>query len=169
VIEISLVVDSFNGLGDTIGFDNFKIIVPSKEVEIDIKPGSDPNCFNNDGNGVIPVAILGSANFDVSQIDAGSVVLEGMSVAVKGKSNKLHIEDVNNDGFDDLVVQIEDTDNVFSEGDATATLTGNLKSKFGGTSFLGTDSICIVGNANAPALNPRSKLTTTWARVKSAR
>jgi hypothetical protein len=28
-------------------------------VPIDIKPGSYPNCFNNDGNGVIPVAILG--------------------------------------------------------------------------------------------------------------
>ena len=33
------------------------------DVEIDIKPGSDPNCFNNNGHGVIPVAILSSNNF----------------------------------------------------------------------------------------------------------
>ena len=37
-----------------------------KPVAIDIKPGSDPNCFNNDGHGVIPVAILSSTDFDAT-------------------------------------------------------------------------------------------------------
>ena len=41
--------------------------IPVLQVAIDIKPGSDPNCFNNNGNGVIPVAILGSASFDVAE------------------------------------------------------------------------------------------------------
>ena len=36
---------------------------------IDIKPGSDPNCININGHGVIPVAILGSEDFDVSLVD----------------------------------------------------------------------------------------------------
>lgn len=47
------------------------------QVEIDIKPGSDPNCFNNDGHGTIPVAILGRADFDVSAIDPGTATLTG--------------------------------------------------------------------------------------------
>ncbi len=34
-------------------------------------------------------------------------------------------EDVNEDGFDDLVVQIEDNDGVFNPGDTTDTVTGS--------------------------------------------
>ena len=114
-------------------------------VEIDIKPASDPNCFNNNGNGVIPVAILGSVDFDVTQIDADSVQLEGMSVKTVGKSNKLlaNVVDSDGDGFDDLVVKIEDQDGVFAPGDSSATLTGNLLPEFGSTLIEGTDSICI--------------------------
>ncbi|MDL1975789.1 MAG: hypothetical protein LWX55_13650, partial [Deltaproteobacteria bacterium] len=112
-------------------------------VEIDIKPGSEPNCFNNDGHGVIPVAILGSEDFDVTTIDAGSVMLEGLAVKAVGKSNKLlaHYEDVDSDGYDDLVVQIEDDDLIFEEGDTTAMVTGNLNN---GMPIQGSDSICIV-------------------------
>lgn len=115
---------------------------PSIEVVIDIKPGSDPNCFNNDGHGVIPVAILGSADFDVTSIDPGTVQLEGLLVRMVGKSDKLlaHIEDVNNDGFDDLVVQIEDVDGIWSAGTTLATVTGAL---FDGTPIVGQDYVCI--------------------------
>ena len=35
-------------------------------VDIDIKPGSDPNCFTSDGHGSIPIAILSSVDFDAS-------------------------------------------------------------------------------------------------------
>ena len=113
------------------------------EVEIDIKPGSDPNTFNNNGNGVIPVAILGSIDFDVRRINPDTVILEGLKVKVVGKSNKLlsHYEDVNGDGYEDLVVQIEDSDKVFSEGCTPVKLSGNLND---GTHFEGTDEICIV-------------------------
>ncbi len=112
------------------------------EVAIDIKPGSDPNCFNIDGRGVIPVAILGSADLDVNTINIDSLVLEGLDVAVRGKDKPLaHLEDVNGDGFDDLVVQFEDDPTNWTGGGATATLTGAL---LDGTSITGTDSICIV-------------------------
>jgi hypothetical protein len=114
-------------------------------VDIDIKPGSYPNCFNNNGNGVIPVAVLGSAEFDVSQIDVATIALDGLSVATRGKENKLlaAYEDVNKDGYTDLVVKIEDVDGTFSQGSGTATLTGNLLAQFGGTRFQGTDTICV--------------------------
>ena len=86
-------------------FDAWPDWFPILGVDIDIKPGSDPNCFNNDGNGVIPVAILGSAAFEVTQVDDSTVILEGLAIKVAGKKGKLlsHIEDTNADGFDDLV------------------------------------------------------------------
>ncbi len=40
---------------------------------IDIKPGSDPSSANLNGNGVAPVAVLGSAYSDVTAIDVGTV------------------------------------------------------------------------------------------------
>ena len=57
-------------------------------------------------------------------------------------------------------------DGVFEPGEAIATLTGNL---IDGTPIEGTDTICIVGPPLAPRLNSRSKLTTTWARIKTRR
>jgi hypothetical protein len=44
-------------------------------VSIDIKPGSCPNSWNRDSNGVLPVALLGTEDFDVSQIDLASVTI----------------------------------------------------------------------------------------------
>jgi len=109
-------------------------------VGIDIKPGSDPNCFNSDGHGVIPVAILGSADFDASTVDPFTVLLNGAVVRVKGKSgNAGSLEDVNGDGFQDLVVQIVD-DSSYTVGDTTATLSGVT---YDGVRIVGTDTICI--------------------------
>jgi hypothetical protein len=112
-------------------------------VSIDIKPGSDPNSVNINDHGVIPVAILGGSDLNVSDIDPASVKLAGMAVKAVGKSNKLlaHIENANGDAFDDLVVQIQDSDGIFESGCTTATLTGSL---FSGRSIEGADSICIV-------------------------
>jgi len=110
------------------------------QVTIDIKPGSDPNCFNSDGHGVIPVAILGSADFDASTVDPFTVALDGAAVRVKGKSgNAGSLEDVNGDGFQDLVVQITD-EGGYSSGDTAATLSG---STYDGVPIVGTDTICI--------------------------
>src|SRR4030042_4686286 len=45
-------------------------------VAIDIKPGSCPNPFNLKSRGVLPVAILGTAEFDVTTIDRASIKLQ---------------------------------------------------------------------------------------------
>ena len=113
-------------------------------VDIDIKPGPDPNCFNNEGNGVITVVILGSSSFDVSQVDTDTVRLAGVSIKVSSKKNPTalaSIEEVNGDLISDMGVKIEDIDGTFVPGDTTATLTGKL---IYGTEFGGTGSICIV-------------------------
>ncbi len=121
----------------------FNWIVNPVPVSIDIKPGSDPNCFNNNGHGVLPVAILSSTTFDAAQVDPITVFLESLPVRVVGRKGNIqaHLEDVNGDGLADLMIQIEDQDGVFEEGDTLATLTGSL---FDGTSIEGSDAICIV-------------------------
>jgi len=111
-------------------------------VDIDIKPGSYPNCFNSDGKGAIPVAILSSDDFDATLVNPSSISLNGQGVRIVGKGNiQSHIEDVNGDGLDDLMVQIEDMDGTYGAGNAIAVLTGET---FGGDPMKGTDSICIV-------------------------
>jgi len=130
----------FAGRGSAYAIGYATAAPPVIEVEIDIKPGSDPNCINLDSNGVIPVAILGSATFDAADVDPSTVTLEGAAVRLKGKSgNYGSLEDVNNDGYPDLVVHIVDFS--VSSGATTATLTGEL---FDGTPIEGSDSICIV-------------------------
>ncbi|HEA68418.1 MAG TPA: hypothetical protein ENI07_16590 [Desulfobacterales bacterium] len=46
-----------------------------ESIEIDIKPGSDPNSINLGAGGVVPVAINGSPEFDVTTVNLGSVLL----------------------------------------------------------------------------------------------
>jgi hypothetical protein len=121
------------------------------EVGIDIKPGSYPNSFNLNGNGVIPVAILGSADFDVTQVDVNSLLFAGLTVRVKGNGTpQCSYQDVSGDftyptgapdGFTDLVCQYVDNPANWTAGDSFATLTGNL---LDGTPISGTDSIRIV-------------------------
>lgn len=111
-------------------------------VEIDIKPGSDPNCLNINGNGVIPVAILGSELFDVGDIYQDNLSFGGLGVRMRGKKGPLcGLEDINGDGFSDLVCHFEDDTSHWIAGSSTATLIGERSD---GTSFAGTDSICVV-------------------------
>lgn len=118
------------------------------EVVIDIKPGSFPSCFNNNGNGIIPVAIFGSETFDVHEVDVSTVELEGLPVAMKAPGRYMAAyEDVDLDGYMDLVVKFDDVAGVFDQGDEYATLTGNL---LDGTPFFGVGDICVRGPKTQP-------------------
>jgi hypothetical protein len=124
-------------------YDNIDVTPLPTPADIDIKPGSHPNPINNDGKGVIPVAIFGSPDLDVMFILPWTVELEGMPVKTVGKTDKLlaHYEDVNGDGFDDLVVQIQDMEETFADDATEAFLTGEL---IDGTLIEGVDEITIV-------------------------
>ncbi len=112
-------------------------------VEIDIKPGSDPNSINLQSEGVIPVAIITTPDFDASVVDVATVTLSGASARLRGRSQKVgSLEDVDGDGDLDMVVQFEvqDTSNlraVFSE----AVLVGKTISS---VDIMGVDSIVVV-------------------------
>jgi hypothetical protein len=47
-------------------------------VSVDIKPGSCPNSLNVGSRGVLPVAIVGTADFDATTVDPVTVALDGV-------------------------------------------------------------------------------------------
>ncbi len=120
-------------------------------VGIDIKPGSDPNAINSKKeNGVIPVALLGSATFDVTNVDVTTLEFDAES-AFPGASpfHDLtdpavladHTQDVNGDGWMDLVSHYRTGDTDIAPGDTVACLTGEF---LGGGTFEGCDAIKVV-------------------------
>ena len=58
--------------------DIYECVSSNTEVSIDIKPTSCPNPLNVKSKGVLPVAILGTADFDVTTVDPATVELEGV-------------------------------------------------------------------------------------------
>lgn len=122
---------------------------PVRIVSIDIKPGSDPNSINLGEQGLLPVAILGTQDFDVTTIDPGSIELGGVSLTERGskKTPKLaySLEDVDGDGFTDMMaffeVQTLVTDGVLEVTTTELELTATSDS---GTPIKGTDSVNIV-------------------------
>ena len=137
--------------------------VPVISVDIDVKPGSCPNPLNLKSKGVLPVAVLGTAEFDVTTIDPGTIQLnrscEGCvgvapirwsyeDVATPFVGELCDCHDLNGDGYIDLTLKFDTQelvsslklDNVAGET-IPLTLTGNLKAENGGTQIEGEDCI----------------------------
>ena len=130
-----------SGLWNTFGSGNLAFSLHSNagQVQIDIKPGSDPNPVNPRSNGVIPVAVLGSTDFDAMQVDFSTVTFgpDGATPAHDG-----HVEDVNDDSIMDMMFHFKTQETGIVCGDTEATLTGET---FDETQFTGTDTIKTVG------------------------
>lgn len=158
--DIFVVLDPDNDLEEYEEGNNqsFVTIVPPQEiaVEIDICPEKCPNTLDVGSKGQLPLAILGTEVFDVTQIDPDSVYLEGVY------RKRYNYEDVTGPhecdcGFDcespdgnvDMTLKFDRKQIIpvigeVNDGDVIElTLTGNLKSEFGGTPIQGTDTIII--------------------------
>ena len=88
----------------------------AKKVEINWRPNSPSQEVNLAGDGEVSVAVLGTENFDVAELDSTSVraddqkdvLLNGEGITpIDGQSR---LEDVNEDGFQDLVVAFGKSD-----------------------------------------------------------
>ena len=128
-------------------------------VTIDIKPGSDPNSVNPKSKGVIPVAVLGSIDFDAMQVDFSTVTFgpDGASPKHDG-----HVEDVNDDDFMDMVFHFKTQETGIVCGDTDATLNGET---FGNIPilFTGTDTVKTVGcNGSKQDTSVKGKGAMSW-------
>ncbi len=140
-------------------------VAPPPTVPVDIKPGSCPNPINVKSRGVIPVAILGTAGFDVSDVDPSTILLSrngngGVSplrwayadVATPyfpftGKEDCLDCNELCGDGETDLVLNFDTQEVVGALGEVTDGECLVLKlagEKNDDTSFEGEDVVLIL-------------------------
>ncbi|MGE5090132.1 MAG: hypothetical protein ACM3QY_13475 [Candidatus Levyibacteriota bacterium] len=109
-------------------------------IAIDVRPGS-TGCLNPTSNGVIPVAILGSASFQVKDIRLDdSLKLGSLALRVRGSRPLCSLSDANADGYDDLVCQFDNVSTNWTSGQTTATVSGKL---YNGLPIQGSDTICV--------------------------
>jgi hypothetical protein len=123
------------------------------DFAVDIKPGSCVNPVNVKSKGYLPVAILGSAEFDVSRVDPDSVMLNGVSAARSAvedigmtTTDDPYCDDNLPDGFDDLVIKFNTQKIVASLGEDIHdgdVLELELTWSCDGIPYAGTDRIVI--------------------------
>jgi hypothetical protein len=146
------------------------------EIPVDIKPQSCPNPFQVKKKGVLPVAILGTEEFDVGEVDPASVRLVNLvdpgnsdlhvaplrwsieDVATPyepftGKQGAYDCNEFGSDGYSDLTLKFEAQEVVavlgeVHDGDVLVLqLIGNLQEEFGSTPIIGEDVIRILKKA----------------------
>ncbi len=92
---------------------------PSASMQVDLVPGSVDNVVNpREGRG-IEVAVLGSPQLDVGDINPRTLRLKGADVLLVGKSDKslCRQADINGDGYLDLVCEMRTTGFRVDEGE----------------------------------------------------
>jgi hypothetical protein len=160
----------FNAMG--LVFEQMTISVAAGvTAAVDIKPGSCPNPFNRKSRGKLPIAVLGTADFDVADIDVDTVELSradgvGGSVAplrtrfgdvgtpFEGEPCDCH--EMGGDGWDDLklkfrtqdIVSALELDTLMGGDFVELTVSGSL---LDGTPFSGSDCIRLVPPKDAKA------------------
>jgi hypothetical protein len=117
---------------------------PVRRVAIDIRPDSQENPVNLGAKGVLPVAILGSACFDVSTLDLATITLAGAPVERRGNDEFMSSpDDCNRDGFADLLLHFDSQALMLSPTDTRATLEARTAD---GALVRGSDRVRIVPN-----------------------
>ena len=111
-------------------------VTPSMQViNIDVRPGqADPANINPKAKGVIPVAILGQADFNVKEVDVSSLTFGHTGAEKTLRSCQKNTQDFNKDGFEDLLCHFENGDAGFGDEDVAGTVKGK---KVGGKEFRG--------------------------------
>jgi probable HAF family extracellular repeat protein len=138
---IHLKVTDSEGQSDTADSTLTIIPKPAVKVAVDIKPGSCPNPLNVKSSGVLPIAILGTADYDVTTIDPASVRLAGVEPLRSGyedvagpvtDTNDCNCTEAGPDGYLDLTLKFKTQEIVeaigeVNDGDVlTLELTGVL-------------------------------------------
>lgn len=161
-----------DGIGDTPYWvpsgakDNYPLMRPWNmvQVAVDIKPGSCPNPLNTKSKGVLTVAILGTEDFDPTDIDPTTVLLsrevceDGISpirwsyedVATPFEGTGCDCHDLDGDGYLDLTLKFKTQEVLASLGDVNdgevikLTISGHLKKEACSVPIQGSDCIIVL-------------------------
>ncbi len=149
-------------------------IMPQQLIALDIRPAGCPNPLVLRGRARLSVAIVGSPEFDVITVDAGSIRLAGVppvktsfeDVATPfepfaGKEDcSLDCHDWGPDGWMDLSLKFVSQEvaaalGTIRDGDCVVlTLMGNLREEFGGTPLRGEDVVVVVNGGRGRVGSP---------------
>ncbi len=151
------------GRHSTCGFSIEVMVEPILEdppVALDVLPEACRNPLNAKGRGILPVAVLGMADLDVTDIDVSTLMLEGVGpmrtgledvatpfLPLEGKSEPFDCTDEGPDGFADLTMKFDRQAILAAiapvvDGEARILrLTGNL---LDGTPISGEDVVVIL-------------------------
>jgi hypothetical protein len=132
-------------------------------VPVAVRPASCGNTFNVNERGIVPVAINGTPDLDVSQIDPASVRLEGVApiswafedsssayFPLLGKSAARACTSAGPDAVEDLILQFDSGEVAAALPPApdgtivTLKLTGTLLPAYGGYPILGEDVVVVM-------------------------
>jgi len=112
--------------------DHHLTAIPPLEADLDILPSDDPNYLtqHTGTKARLPIALLGSADLDVTQINTDTIAIDGTLVPVKAPK----VSDENGDGIDDLKLHFARRDVIMDLGldtmdpgtVVTITVTANL-------------------------------------------
>ena len=122
-------------------------------VTIDIKPGNTPTTIEPNSRGVLPVAILTTAQFDATTIDPETVRIG--PTGTEADVFRSMQEDVNHDGRTDLLVLVRVQDMKANCDTTIIRLTGKTT---GGVSIEGSEKVTTDGCVTVPP-SPHS---TSW-------
>ena len=152
---------------DNIGFDREPLA-----VSLDIKPGGCPNPLNTKARGLVPAAVLGSADLDVNNIDVSSLRLEGLAPFLSAYQDVAEpfagelpggscgCTSAGPDGLLDLTLKFDSQDLIDAikqSGDFTLTLTGTL---LDGTPIEGQDCVFLNGIAGGASFEVEGSVDT---------
>ncbi len=112
-------------------------------MTIDIKPEDSKNIISASSGRVIPVAIFGSSELNVTEINPRTIKLNGVDVMLVGKSDKslCHQTDINDDSYEDLVCDVRTTGFKVGEGEFKIIIKA---ATYNGESLIGEDRIKMV-------------------------
>jgi len=116
----------------------------TKQIKIDVKPGSSFARVNPKAKGAVPVALLGSSDFDPFKIDVQSLRFGSRGTEASLLRCNNNGQDVNNDGYLDRLCHFDNQIADFDEDEDAGVVTGNLNRENGGTPFEGTGLLKVV-------------------------
>jgi len=134
--------DAGDDILDSAGFvDDLNVIC---RLEIDLKPGSNPNCTNLQSKGVVAVAVLSGLGFDPATIDQGTIFFAG------AKPLRCSFEYLNPDLVLDLVCHFSTQDLMVGPlnkiGCAVVDLKAMAMTPPGPVPVSGSDILCVPGD-----------------------
>jgi hypothetical protein len=125
--------------------------LPPQPVEVSIRTDAGTAAINLASRGLIPVTLLGAADFDVTQVNRSSLRFGPGSAQPAHKAGG-HLADVNGDGYADLVSHYWVADSGLTETSEQACVTGRTST---GAPFKGCGTLAAIlprGRAGASAL-----------------